>query len=190
MERRSRAYLLRHPRAVPLHRGDAPDAHHAVGRAGGEEASVPAEVAEEHRVVALRGRGVGQREDAEFALRKRRARVGIGGVDGFGVPRADEAVVGHGEEEFADRIVAQLADEAAVRAAAEKAVAWLRGGVCEQRSDVPEHHPAVLAAAREDGVRFRQRQIGDFAAMPADRSPMWKPGSRATANCQNARPRL
>lgn len=177
MKRPHVPYLLRHPRAIPPDLGDPPDAHHAVRRPGGDETPVPADVAEEHGEVAWRGipavledgSAVGEREDGEFALGGVLFGVGVGGVDGFGVPGADESVAGYGEEELVERVVAELVDETAVcGAGGEVVIARLRGGVGEERRDVPEHDAAVFAAAGEDRVGRGERQIGDFAAMAAD----------------------
>ena len=177
MKRPHVPYLLRHPRAIPPDLGDPPDAHHAVRRPGGDETPVPANVAEEHGEVAWRGipavledgSAVGEREDGEFALGGVFFGVGVGGVDGFGVPGADESVARDGEKKLVERVVAKLADEAAVGGAGgEVVVAGVGGGVGEERRNVPEHDAAVFAAAGEDRIGRGERQIGDFAAMTAD----------------------
>lgn len=192
-------YLLRHPRAVPPDLGDPPDAHHAVRRPGGDETPVPADVAEEHGEVARRGLpavldgggAVGEREDGELALGGALLGVGVGGVDGFGVPGADESVAGHGEEELVERVVAELVDEAAVRGAGgEVVVAGLRGGVGEERGDVPEHDAAVFAAAGEDRVGRGERQVGNLAAMSADGAARREEAEeRGTGGCPSGCPR-
>ena len=108
-------------------------------------------------------------EDGELALGHVLSGVGVGGIDGFGVPGADESVARDGEKKLVERVVAQLADEAAVGGAGgEVVVAGVGGGVGEERRNVPEHDAAVLAAAGEDGVGVGEREIGDFAAMTAD----------------------
>ena len=144
MKRPHVPYLLRHPRAIPPDLGDPPDAHHAVRRPGGDETPVPADVAEEHGEVAWGripavledGSAVGEREDGEFALGGVLFGVGVGGVDGFGVPGADESVAGYGEEELVERVVAELVDETAVcGAGGEVVIARLRGGVGEEESE-------------------------------------------------------
>ena len=167
MKRPHVPYLLRHPRAIPPDLGDPPDAHHAVRRPGGDETPVPADVAEEHGEVAWGripavledGSAVGEREDGEFALGGVLFGVGVGGVDGFGVPGADESVAGHGEEELVERVVAELVDEAAVcGAGGEVVIAGLRGGSArsgEMSQNMTQPSSLLLARIESDVVSAR-----------------------------------
>ena len=177
MKRPPLAYLLRHPRSIALDLRDSPDPHRAVRRSCSDETPVPAEVAEEDGVVALHGAGsvlqdvgaVREREDAELALREVSTGVRIGGVDGFGVPGVDESVIARREEKFVDGVVAELVDEAVMDAAgSEVVIAGLGGAVGEERRDVPEHDPSVLAAAHQKRIGVVDDETGDFAAMAAD----------------------
>lgn len=174
--------LARAPRAYPAlllarqQRRHPPDAHQPVRRARRDVTPVRADVAEEHRVLAgavvdgaLRGAAaaVAEREEEELLLGEavRRARRAAQRRD---VPAVHEAVVGDREEQLVDRVVAQLADEAAVaRGAPEEGVEG-RGEALRERRDVPEEDPAVDAAAHEKRVGVVDHQVGDLAAVPTD----------------------
>lgn len=165
--------------AIPLDFWNSPDMHGAVQTAGGEEPSVGGQVAEEHGV--QRGGLVGatersglcgpvvQRERDQVVLRAGALSAEGSFEEGY-VPRSDETVVAHGEQQVVVLVVAQLADIAAMALAATQivvtGVTHLSG--CGERRDVPEENDAVFAGAHENGVVGVDRHIRDFPAVTSD----------------------
>lgn len=95
------------------------------------------------------------------------------GVQHRDVPRVHIAVIRDGKEEIGRGVVAQLRDKALVLAAGGEEMVRCRvdlrtQGVGERR-DVPEHDPAVFAAAHQDAVVLVDHEVRDLAVVAANR---------------------